>query len=88
MECYPLAKAPEEGIKLQKRIYKASQRGDVKAVRKLQKTLLHSWSAKCLAVRRITQDNRGKKKNRRSGWRKIVVPSSTSDIGKFLKTRK
>jgi RNA-directed DNA polymerase len=46
---------------LQKRIYKASQRGDVKAVRKLQKTLLHSWSAKCLAVRRITQDNRGKK---------------------------
>ncbi|WP_208491960.1 reverse transcriptase N-terminal domain-containing protein [aff. Roholtiella sp. LEGE 12411] len=48
-------------FKLQKRIYKASQRGDVKAVRQLQKTLLHSWSAKCLAVRRVTQDNRGKK---------------------------
>lgn len=46
--------------KLQKRIYQASQRGDVKAVRKLQKTLLNSWSAKMLATRRITQDNQGK----------------------------
>ena len=47
--------------KLQKRIYKASQRGDVKAVRRLQKTLMKSWYAKCLAVRRVTQDNAGKK---------------------------
>jgi RNA-directed DNA polymerase len=47
--------------KLQKRIYRASMRGDVKAVRKLQKTLMKSWSAKCLAVRRVTQDNQGKK---------------------------
>lgn len=48
-------------FKLQKRIYRASQRGDVKAVRRLQKTLMKSWSAKCLAVRRVTQDNQGKK---------------------------
>ena len=47
--------------KLQKRIYKASQRGDVKAFRRLQKTLMKSWYAKCLAVRRVTQDNAGKK---------------------------
>ena len=47
--------------KLQKRIYQASKRGDVKVVRKLQKTLIRSWSAKCLAVRRVTQDNQGKK---------------------------
>jgi RNA-directed DNA polymerase len=47
--------------KLQKRIYRASQRGDVKIVRRLQKTLMKSWSAKCLAVRRVTQDNTGKK---------------------------
>jgi hypothetical protein len=57
----PWQKLERKVFKLQKRIYKASQRGDVKAVRKLQKTLLHSWSAKCLAVRRVTQDNRGKK---------------------------
>ena len=47
--------------KLQKRIYKASQRGDVKVFRRLQKTLMKSWAAKCLAVRRVTQDNQGKK---------------------------
>ena len=48
-------------FKLQKRIYKASQRGDVKAYRRLQKTLMKSWAAKCLSVRRVTQDNQGKK---------------------------
>lgn len=47
--------------KLQKRIYRASQRGDVKTYRRLQKTLMNSWSARVLAVRRVTQDNRGKK---------------------------
>jgi len=48
-------------FKLQKRIYRASGRGDVKAVRRLQKTLMKSWSARALAVRRVTQDNQGKK---------------------------
>ncbi|WP_375469183.1 group II intron reverse transcriptase/maturase [uncultured Nostoc sp.] len=47
--------------KLQKRIYQASARGDVKTFRRLQKTLMKSWSAKALAVRRVTQDNQGKK---------------------------
>ncbi|MFN6438126.1 MAG: group II intron reverse transcriptase/maturase [Nostoc sp. DedSLP01] len=47
--------------KLQKRIYQASIRGDVKAYRRLQKTLMKSWSARALAVRRVTQDNQGKK---------------------------
>lgn len=48
-------------FKLQKRIYQASVSGDVKAFRQLQKTLMKSWSARCLAVRRVTQDNCGKK---------------------------
>ena len=48
-------------FKLQKRIYKASLRGDVKAVRRLQKTLMKSHSAKIIAVRRVSQDNQGKK---------------------------
>ncbi|HEY9691705.1 MAG TPA: group II intron reverse transcriptase/maturase [Oculatellaceae cyanobacterium] len=47
--------------KLQKRIFRASSRGDVKAVRRLQKTLMRSWSGKMLSVRRVTQDNQGKK---------------------------
>jgi len=47
-------------FKLQKRIFQASSRGDLKAVRRLQKTLMRSWSARMLAVRRVTQDNQGK----------------------------
>lgn len=48
-------------FKLQTRIYRASERGDTQAVHNLQRLLMKSWSAKCLAVRRVTQDNRGKK---------------------------
>lgn len=47
-------------FKLQKRIYRASQRGDKRAVQKLQKTLMRSWGARCIAVRKVTQDNKGK----------------------------
>ncbi|WP_375509783.1 group II intron reverse transcriptase/maturase [uncultured Nostoc sp.] len=47
--------------KLQKRIFQASSRGDTKAVRRLQKMLMRSWSGRMLAVRRVTQDNQGKK---------------------------
>lgn len=57
----PWRKLERHVFKLQKRIYRASSRGDVRAVRRLQKTLMRSWSAKCLAVRRVTQDNQGKK---------------------------
>jgi RNA-directed DNA polymerase len=57
----PWQKLERYVFKLQKRIFKASQRGDVKVVRKLQKTLMRSWSSKCLAVRRVTQENQGKK---------------------------
>jgi RNA-directed DNA polymerase len=52
----------ERGVhKLQKRIFRASNRGNVKLVRRLQKLLISSRSARLLAVRRVTQDNQGKK---------------------------
>jgi len=54
------AKVQRNVFKLQKRIYQASERGDVKAVRKLQRLLTNSWYAKVLAVRKVTQDNKGK----------------------------
>jgi RNA-directed DNA polymerase len=47
-------------FRLQRRIYQAARRNDVKRVHDLQRLLLRSWSARCLAVRRVTQDNRGK----------------------------
>ncbi len=42
-------------------VSRSSRRDDVKLVRRLQKVLIKSWAAKCLAVRRVTQDNQGKK---------------------------
>src|SRR5258708_37284771 len=47
--------------RLQKRIFKASARGDLKTVHKLQKLVMKSRSARLLAVRRVTQENQGKK---------------------------
>ncbi len=47
--------------RLQKRIYRAEQRGNVRAVRSLQRLMMKSWAARMLAVRRVTQDNRGKR---------------------------
>ena len=48
-------------FKLQKKIYQANINGNVKKLRKLQKTLSNSYRAKLLAVRRVSQDNSGKK---------------------------
>ena len=48
-------------FKLQKRIYQAKLADNVRKLRRLQKTLLNSYHAKLLAVRRVTQDNQGKK---------------------------
>lgn len=48
-------------FKLQKRIYQASKSDDWKRVKRLQKLLLSSMSAKLLAVRKVTQINKGKK---------------------------
>lgn len=47
--------------RLQQRIYQAKRRNQVKQVHNLQRLLLCSWSARCLAVRQVTQDNRGKR---------------------------
>jgi RNA-directed DNA polymerase len=48
-------------LKLQTRIYRASQRGNVQLLRRLQRRQLHTTSAKYLATRPVTQDNQGKK---------------------------
>src|SRR5688500_3747166 len=55
------ARAERAVFKLRKRIFRASLRGDRKAVHSLQRLLSRSRSARLLAVRRVTQDNRGKR---------------------------
>ena len=57
----PWTKVLREVFKLQKRIYQASLRGDKRTVRKLQRLLIKSWYGRLLAVRRVTQDNKGRK---------------------------
>src|SRR5918912_1168664 len=56
----PWRKLEQHMYRLQKRIFKASARGDLKAVHKLQKLLMKSRSARLLAVGRGTQENQGK----------------------------
>lgn len=47
--------------KLQTKIYAASKAGDKTTVVQYQKTLVQSYAARLLAVRRVTQDNKGKR---------------------------
>src|SRR6266851_2330484 len=51
----------QQVYRIQKRIYRASQRGKTRTVQKLQKLLMKSEAARLLAVRRVSQDNQGKK---------------------------
>src|SRR5215467_3786648 len=57
----PWRKLEQHVYRLQKRIFRASSRGNVRAVHRLQQLLMRSRSAQLLAVRRVTQDNQGKK---------------------------
>ena len=61
-------------FKLQRRIYRASQRRKVKLVHKLQRLLVKSWSARLLAVRRVTQDNKGKRTAGVDGVKNLTPP--------------
>ena len=57
----PWRKLEKSVFKLQKRIYRASECNDIKKMHNLQRLLLKSTNGRMLAVRKITQDNRGKK---------------------------
>src|SRR5947208_8935712 len=57
----PWKKLEQHCFRIQMRIYRASQRGNQRAVQKLQKLLMKSEAARLLAVRRVSQDNQGKK---------------------------
>src|SRR5436305_1808887 len=57
----PWRKLEQHVFRIQKRIYQASQQGNRRKVQKLQKLLMKSEAARLLAVRRVTQENQGKK---------------------------
>ena len=80
----PWQKLERNVYKLQKRIYKASRRGDVKLVRRLQKLLIKSQAARLLAVRRVTQDNQGRKTAGVDGV-KSLTPKQRLELANKLK---
>lgn len=80
----PWKKIERDVFKLQKRIYQASRRGDVRTVRKLQRLLINSRAARLLATRRVTQDNQGKKTAGVDGV-KALPPSQRVALASSLK---
>lgn len=70
----PRKKLQRNVFKVQKRIYQASQRDDVKTVRQFQRLLMNSRSAKLLAVRKVTQENQGKRTAGVDGVKALTPP--------------
>lgn len=75
-------------FKIQKRIYAASRRGDARTVRKLQKTLMRSWSNRMLAVRKVTQDNRGSQTAGVDGVKSLTPKQRLKLVGQLKLTGK
>src|SRR5437016_2056355 len=75
----PWRKLEQHVYRIQKRIFKAKQQGNAQAVHKLQKLLMKSRAARLLAVRRVTQDNQGKKTAGVDGV-KSVTPAQRLDM--------
>ncbi len=75
----PWRKFEQHVYRIQKRIFRAEQRGNQRAVQKWQKLLMKSRAARMLAVRRVTQDNQGKKTAGIDGV-KSVAPKQRLDM--------
>ncbi len=73
-------------FKLQKLIYRASSRGKIRKMRQYQKLLTKSYYARLLAVRRVTQDNQGKKTAGMDGI-KNLPPMQRFNLVYLLKSR-
>ena len=83
----PWRKLERTVYRLQKRIYQASLRGNDKAVHTLQRLLMKSNAARTLAVRRVTQDNQGKRTAGVDGV-KSVKPAQRLALVKHLRHHK
>lgn len=70
----PWRKLEKHCFRIQKRIFRASQQGNQRAVQKLQKLLIKSKAAQTLAVRRVTQDKQGKKTAGVDGVKSLTPP--------------
>src|SRR5215467_10116047 len=74
----PWKKGQRHVFRLPKRMSRATQRGAIRTARTLQKLRIQSWYARVLAVRRVTQENRGKHTAGLDGVRIPVIPATQS----------
>jgi RNA-directed DNA polymerase len=79
----PWKKFQRNVFRIQKRIYQAQIRGDFKRVRGLQRLLLRSFSARCLAVRQVSQDNKGKNTPGVDGVCRLTPPQRMKMVGQL-----
>jgi RNA-directed DNA polymerase len=82
----PWRKLEQHVYRIQKRIYQARKRGKTRTVHKLQKLLMKSEAARLVAVRRVTQENRGKKTAGVDGV-KSVPPTHRLDLARQIHPR-
>ena len=80
------AKIQRKVFKLQKRIFQAVKSGQKAKAKQLQKLLVKSYSAKLLAVRRVTQDNQGKNTAGIDGV-KVTYPYQREKLAKELTSK-
>ena len=80
----PWRKLERTVYRLQKRIYQASLRGNDKTVHTLQRLLMKSKAARTLAVRKVTQENQGKRTAGVDGV-KAVKPAHRLALVKHLR---
>ncbi|MGK7943702.1 MAG: group II intron reverse transcriptase/maturase [Microcystaceae cyanobacterium] len=77
------AKVQRKVFKLQKQIFQAVKSGDQAKAHKLQKLLSKSYYAKLLSVRKVTQDNQGKRTAGVDG-KLFIVPQQRLKLAKNL----
>ena len=78
--------AEDEVRRLRQRIFTASQVGDLKKVRNLQKLMLRSRVNALVSVRRVTEINAGRKTSGIDG-RTVLLESQKADLVDWLQHR-
>ncbi|MEW1568882.1 reverse transcriptase N-terminal domain-containing protein [Streptomyces sp. NPDC093509] len=78
--------AEGEGRRLRQRIFTASQAGDLKRVRNLQKLMLRSRSNTRVSVRRVTEVNAGRKTAGIDGM-VVLVPQGKAELADWMQHR-
>jgi RNA-directed DNA polymerase len=80
-------RAAEERVRrLRQRIFTASQAGDLKKVRSLQKLMLRSRANALVSVRRVTEDNAGRKTAGIDG-EVVLLPQAKAELADWVQRR-